>query len=201
MLKFKYGKIPSYSYQLVESDFEIMSSKQLIKKSENSSQNTHGLGELSSNESTSPNKTTRLINNTVELNPFNFTIPIDDIKLDKDFVHAKETMKQVNEESEFAMAKAKVEDLEAIAENQAIFEIHLNHPLLLQNVEIVIYSKHMSKSIFDKLTQNTIPFYLYGIFDNKLTNQVIFLFKILIISLKRREYLGEKMFKNKKMRF
>lgn len=160
-----------------------MSSKHLIKKSNqdeqkadadssNKNKTENGLGELSLNESTSPNKSARLINSTVELNPFNFTIPIDDIKLDKDLIDAKETMEQVNEEAEFAMAKAKVEDLEAIAENQAIFEIHLNHPLLLQNVEILIYSKHMSKAIFDKLTQNTTPFFLYGIFDNKLTNQV-----------------------------
>ena len=103
-----------------------------------------------------------------------FSIPLEDLRLDDDLVKAHEFLDNAKDEAELNDVRKKLKEIESIAENQAILEINLDHKLLEQNVEILIYSKLMSKLIFDKLMVNVLPIYVYGIIENKLSEEVDF---------------------------
>ena len=102
----------------------------------------------------------------------NFTIPIEDLRLDKDHVDAYKQMHCAKNEFDLNEAVLKMHVAATNAENHAILEINLDNRLLEQNCEIIIHSKYMPHSQFEKLTQNTIPIYLYGITGNQLNRQV-----------------------------
>jgi hypothetical protein len=101
-----------------------------------------------------------------------FSIPVEDLRLDDELVRAHEFVEKAIDETELNDSREKLKRAESIAENQAILEINLDHKLLEQNVEILVYSKFMSKSIFDKLMVNVLPIYIYGIIQDKLSEEV-----------------------------
>ena len=48
----------------------------------------------------------------------------------------------------------------------------MNSKLLENNVEIIVHSWSMKKSILENLLKDAIPVYLYGIIDNNLSEKV-----------------------------
>ena len=58
------------------------------------------------------------------------------------------------------------------AENQAIIEISIDCKLLENDCDLIIYSNTMQKCIYEKLSQNIIPIYLYAIIDNQINQKV-----------------------------
>jgi septin family protein len=116
IIKIKFSRSSNYTFQLIDSDFELMSSSDLKKPLQTNNNGTNG----------------------------GFHISIDDLR---------------------------IEDQQNI-ENQAIIEIGVDSKLLEYECDIIIYSNTMQKSIFEKLSQNIIPIYIYAIIDNQLDKQV-----------------------------
>ncbi len=161
----KYGKLHCYTYQLVDSEFELMSTEQVNKKFAFSNNNVQ----------TKPRVNSTPIAMTSPLashSQTHFSIPVEDLRLDDELVRAHEFVEKAIDETELNDSREKLKRAESIAENQAILEINLDHKLLEQNVEILVYSKFMSKSIFDKLMVNVLPIYIYGIIQDKLSEEV-----------------------------
>lgn len=160
----KHGRISGYSYHLVDSDFEVMTSEQLNKKLSF----TNVI--KSPNVKTSPiSMSNPLISSTSTPTQSNLTIPIEDLRLDESIVRARESFENAADSGEKEDAREKLTKAESIAENQAILEITLEHRLLEQNVDMLIYSKSM-KHVFEKLSANIIPVYIYGIIGSKLSD-------------------------------
>ena len=174
----KYGKLTSYTLQLVETEFEIMSSDQANKKfaftemtppsnlssfgglsyksrelsleKYNKSKSSHGCGSSSSS----------------------FQIPLEDLRLENTFIEAYMAFNHAKTEIETTAARIKIDLAKSIAENQAILEISLDNCLLDENVEILVKSKYMPETIFETLIQDVIPIFLYGITTNHLNEEV-----------------------------
>lgn len=102
----------------------------------------------------------------------NFTIPIEDLRLDPSLTQARLGLDSAHTEAEVSDAKQKLASIEAVAENQAILEVTLDLKLLENSVEILVHSKSMNKSILEFLSVDIIPVYIYGIIENKLSEQV-----------------------------
>ena len=83
-----------------------------------------------------------------------FQIPVDDLRISVD------NNSNLNSEDS------------SNAENQAIIEIAVDCKLLEYECDLIIYSNTMQKSIYEKLSQNIIPIYIYAIIDNQLSKQV-----------------------------
>jgi hypothetical protein len=198
-IKIKYGKLASYTFQLVDSEFELMSSDHMNKKfTFTSSSSSSSISQSLSKSLNAPQTTlskslssrsiqtsNSFTNQSISISPnsqtsgaffssssSNFTIPIEDLCLDKSLIDARNDLNNAKTDLEIDEARQNLEKAESIAENLAILEINLDNKLLENNVEILVYSSSMSKSIFEKLTQNMIPIYLYGIIDNKLSEKV-----------------------------
>ena len=118
IVKIKHSRTPNYSFQLIDSDFELMSSSDLKQH-----------------------------NPTTLTNGQMFQISIDDLRINED-----------NNENEI--------------ESQAIIEIGIDSKLLEYECDLIVYSNTMQKSVYEKLSQNIIPIYIYSIIDNQLNNQV-----------------------------
>jgi hypothetical protein len=176
LIRIKYGKTHCYTYHLVESDFELMSTEQINKKFSFSQNIPSGSSKSSANMPTQAINTSpiSIANPLLTSQAPNFSIPIEDLRLDNDLVQAHRRMSNARDEAELNDLKEKLKRCESIAENQAILEINLDHKLLEQNVEILVHSKHMPKSIFDKLMHNILPIYVYGIIESKLSPEVSF---------------------------
>ena len=204
-VKIKYSKLASYTFQLVDSEFELMSSDHMNKKfTFTSSSSGSSISQSLSKSFNAPQTTlskslssksmqtsNSLTNHSLSVSPSsqsagvgagvgtsfsssssNFTIPIEDLCLDKSLIDARNNLNNAKTDLEINEAKQKLEEAESVAENLAILEVNLDNRLLENNVEILVYSSSMSKSVFEKLTQNMIPIYLYGIIDNKLSEKV-----------------------------
>ena len=167
--------------QLVETEFEIMSSEQLNKKftfSGNTppsnyssfSNSTSGVRDRSFGSS---NSSSHMYGLSIPIvSSSNFVIPVEDLRLDTNLIEAHQQLESAgNDVTQIADAKLKLELAEANAENQAILEINLENYLLEANVEILVHSKYMPQSIFEKLTQHSTIVYLYGITSNQLSEE------------------------------
>ena len=102
-----------------------------------------------------------------------FKIPSENIKLEKSLIDAHIELSESRTEIEKEACQAKIDNSSNMAENQAILEVNLAHPLLEENVEILIHSEHMSETIFNSLLLEKIPIYLYGITSEQLNQKVI----------------------------
>jgi hypothetical protein len=176
MVKFffvKYGKLHCYTYQLVDSEFELMSTEQVNKKFAFSNNNIQSTSQTKPRVNSTPIAMSNPTSNSASTH---FSIPIEDLRLDSELVKAHEFVEKARDEAELSDFREKLKRAESIAENQAILEINLDHKLLEQNVEILVYSKFMSKTIFDKLMVNILPIYIYGIIQDKLSDEVGFFF-------------------------
>lgn len=173
-IRIKYAKLNCYTYQLVDSEFELMSPEQVNKKFVFGAASTVS-GSSSRTSSTSRSSSTSPISmsNPLASSPTNFCIPVEDLRLDTDLARAHDFVDQATNESELNHLTEKLKQVESLAENQAILEINLDHKLLEQGVEILVYSKQMSKLVFEKLMVNMLPIYVYGIIENKLSEQDI----------------------------
>jgi hypothetical protein len=92
-----------------------------------------------------------------------FQISIDDLRINLD-----NNNKNVEEEDECI----EEEFVDSNAENQAIIEISIDCKLLENDCDLIIYSNTMQKCIYEKLSQNIIPIYLYAIIDNQINQKV-----------------------------
>ena len=119
----KYSRIPNYTFQLVDCDFELMNADNKM-----------------SSDSAVPTK--QFINGPQQ-QPI-FEVSINDLRMKNN----------------------------KNAENQAIIEIGIDSKLLEYDCDLILYSNRMQKCIYEKLSQNTIPIYLYAILDNQLSHQV-----------------------------
>lgn len=136
----KHGKITSFSYQLVDSDFEVMTS--------DSKPNMNNLF-------TAPSAST-------------FSLSLEDVRIQDSVSKAKKKLDQAESECERQIALEQIKSAECNAENQAILEITVDQKLLEQNVEILVHNKSICQSSFDKLIQNSIVIYIYSIIESEL---------------------------------
>ncbi len=165
----------NYTLQLVETEFEIMSSEQLNKKFTFTSMSPPSSVSSFSNSFKPFEKFNSLKSGhnyglaVPIVSSNNFKIPLEDLQLGRSLIDAHIQLAQATDGLEQTAAKLNIELAEAIAENQAILEINLENFLLEENVEILIHSKYMPDTIFESLIQETIPIYLYGITGNQLS--------------------------------
>jgi len=102
----------------------------------------------------------------------NFTIPLEALRLDESLISARAKVDNEANEEELIEAKKQLDAVEAIAENHAILEVTLDLKLLENNVEILVHSRSMNKSILEFLLADVIPVYVFGIIDSQLNEQV-----------------------------
>lgn len=143
-------------------------SKKYISQKKNSSSN------YSSNESQFFNEESKISTN--------FTIPIEALCLDESLIKAQVQVEKAITDEEIFNANNQLTAVEHVAENHAILEATMNLKLLENNVEIIVHSWSMKKSILEYLLEDAIPVYFYGIIDSNLSEKVI-VFALIFLNL------------------